>query len=691
MDINSLKIKNEIIKLNNSSREIFSTDIKTSEKLALKAVMLSRKEAMNRELADSLVNLSNIRSEVGDYLNATDYIFEAISILKRDVKSEVIVKAYRVLGINYLRTGDLDKALSTLNLSKVLSNELGDTIELPSILLGIGNVLSFKNANEDSLIYYEQSFRAAEKTKNIEVQLKALNNLGCSYNSLDRLDEAEDCINRCISISKDHGFMDIVIWALDELGLIYIKRGDHTRAIESWLECLRIDKDRGETINTIAPNLNIAKYYLKTESWELAQQYLNDASRVAKSSNSRLELVKVYKLESQMYEKKGDFKIALDLFKKQYLLEQQVTKQESVRELKEIELEALTIAKERIISISKIGRTITESLDLETTLKRIYTYVKEISDSTIFGIARYNKKSSKISYDIFMEDGIKLPHFETGVEDKNSLAAWCVRNKKRIVINNLENDYVKYVESVWAVFGGVKHPKSIIYLPLLVGDEFIGLITVQSYKENAYSVVDVDSFDILSSYAAIALNNARQSEMIRKQNKELVVLATLDSLTGIKNRRAFFEDVRKCRAWARRLKVPHSFILLDLDHFKKINDKYGHPAGDFCLIEVAKILNEVIKRDNDEVGRFGGEEFCISLGDADINGAKLVAEKIRSKIEGFTFIYDGININITASFGISTAEPHLEHKKSIGNLLSEADKAMYKAKKSGRNCVKIYR
>ena len=133
-----------------------------------------------------------------------------------------------------------------------------------------------------------------------------------------------------------------------------------------------------------------------------------------------------------------------------------------------------------------------------------------------------------------------------------------------------------------------------------------------------------------------------------------------------------------------------ALIILDIDHFKRVNDTHGHQAGDMVLVEAAKTLQEVCRK-TDIAARYGGEEMAVVLPETDINGAEAAAEKIRKAIECKDFeLGDGKSVNITISLGISSLAPRMIIGENEGHLLIKwADEALYKAKNEGRNRVRV--
>jgi len=166
---------------------------------------------------------------------------------------------------------------------------------------------------------------------------------------------------------------------------------------------------------------------------------------------------------------------------------------------------------------------------------------------------------------------------------------------------------------------------------------------------------------------------------IQRKNKEMEFLATHDPLTNCLNRRALFDKFNADLSGARRYRYDLSCIMLDIDHFKSVNDNYGHAAGDDVLKGIAKTLKS-IKRDTDTIGRYGGEEFCVILPHTDINGARETAERFRMAIQSVDFS----GIKVTSSFGVSSISFGASNTSEI---IDQADRALYTAKEEGRNRV----
>ena len=178
-----------------------------------------------------------------------------------------------------------------------------------------------------------------------------------------------------------------------------------------------------------------------------------------------------------------------------------------------------------------------------------------------------------------------------------------------------------------------------------------------------------------------------QNLALRALSDRLAALSTTDPLTGIPNRRALDEHLADELARARRYGTPLAVVMVDLDHFKRFNDKYGHAAGDSVLRHVAQTL-DAEKRRGDTVARYGGEEFVAILSHADAAAAQIWAERVRARLANTAVEVTDAVLRVTASFGIAAATSG-DKAPAMEDLLAAADRALYQAKAKGRNRVMV--
>jgi diguanylate cyclase (GGDEF)-like protein len=222
--------------------------------------------------------------------------------------------------------------------------------------------------------------------------------------------------------------------------------------------------------------------------------------------------------------------------------------------------------------------------------------------------------------------------------------------------------------------------KSHLTLPLAVEGKVLGCISLDSEQPNAFDVQDLQFFSVIGYQIAATLKQFQKISSITD-------LAIYDKLTNVHNRRYFDEKIRAETQKSFSSHTPISLVMVDIDFFKKVNDTYGHHAGDSVLSKIASLLKSSVRKD-DTVARYGGEEFVLILPGAKLEVTSIIAERIRRLVETTPFEIEGGQIHITISMGISNHPTH--QAKSEEELVKMADQALYNAKKEGRNRVCIF-
>lgn len=206
-------------------------------------------------------------------------------------------------------------------------------------------------------------------------------------------------------------------------------------------------------------------------------------------------------------------------------------------------------------------------------------------------------------------------------------------------------------------------------------------ICLESYQPSRFSNHEKDLLKAIAGVAGFAFDRARQFEAGRD-------LATKDGLTGLINHRTLHERLRTEKLRADRQKICIGILIMDIDHFKKVNDTYGHSAGDEVIKSIAKTISQEVRTEIDIVARYGGEEFVVALIDTTPEGMKESAERIRCAVENKPFdIHRAEPLSVTVSIGSFLVKPEFRDMKQAINF---ADKALYKAKGGGRNQVVEY-
>ncbi len=210
---------------------------------------------------------------------------------------------------------------------------------------------------------------------------------------------------------------------------------------------------------------------------------------------------------------------------------------------------------------------------------------------------------------------------------------------------------------------------------------------ITGQRKLLYITIAVALIILILKFVVLRANRIRKqtNKELANLNEQLYELATTDDMTKLFNRRHFLELAQRGLNQLQRIKSMGAVLMIDIDHFKKINDNYGHAAGDRVLIEVANILKDNL-RNYDVVGRVGGEEFAMLLPNSDIDTATQIAERIREKIADSSTPFQQVSIKLTISIGLTAIQ---ENESSIDDIINRADKALYQAKSSGRNTVTL--
>jgi len=314
-------------------------------------------------------------------------------------------------------------------------------------------------------------------------------------------------------------------------------------------------------------------------------------------------------------------------------------------------------------SINKIAAIIGGCETLESLFRESLNLIKSNFGyySTSFWLYKSEEKKL-IQYISVSEDNISGSN-ECSLEE--GLIGYSAKYKTSIKENNVEkNPYYKKINA---------KVNSEICVPIIIDEQVYGVLDVQSDEIDAFDEQDLNSLEIISRHLAVSIKKISLIEKLHQQ-------AITDPLTNLANRRQFNYVLRREINRAIRMQRALSLIILDLDYFKNVNDRYGHLIGDQVLIRISKILL-ANARAMDLVSRIGGDEFAIILPEVDGNQAVNICERIRTLLAK-TFI-EPIGY-ITASFGISSFS-ELIH--SPDEFITQADNAMYQAKKAGRNRI----
>ncbi len=330
----------------------------------------------------------------------------------------------------------------------------------------------------------------------------------------------------------------------------------------------------------------------------------------------------------------------------------------------------------RLETINKVSRQLMQSLDTEQMLALLSQTITETlrAESYFIGVLKEDQKTIRLQ--LMYDEG----EFFNGTElsTEGTLSGWVIKNQKELFLPDLRED-AKLDGVAIRIVGKEKTSLSWIGVPLISAN-INGIMAMASYQPNAFDLADLELLSHLAQHVTLALENTARHAQVEQQ-------AQLDSLTGVYNHGYFLKLFAEQAKKASQENIPLSLIMLDIDFFKQYNDTYGHLVGDRILNSLCTAIKSHIKH-GDAVGRWGGEEFIISLPNTTLEQATQVARRI-SQTMALLRVEDRLQRTVpvpTVSQGIAVFPSEADE---IYGLIDLADKRLYTAKERGRNQIEI--
>jgi len=295
-----------------------------------------------------------------------------------------------------------------------------------------------------------------------------------------------------------------------------------------------------------------------------------------------------------------------------------------------------------------------------------------------------DSRTQALKFQLMLENhGYHVTHAQNGLEAMNML----LNSQTSIVITDWIMPEMDGSELCRAIR---KHDfGNYVYIILLTAkDSKNDIIEGLEAGADDYLTKPVDDAELIARLTT-AERVIRLESSLKQRNKEIALLSITDPLTKVFNRGYLNDNLPKAFKRAVRYQQNLSIIISVIDHFKKVNDRHGHQVGDIVLKSFVNILNDSLRKDLDWIARYGGEEFLIILPETDLNGASAAAERFRQTVEDMVTDAEGIEIKITASFGISSITHEVDKSfLTTEDFIKAADRCLYQAKERGRNkCI----
>jgi diguanylate cyclase (GGDEF)-like protein len=351
---------------------------------------------------------------------------------------------------------------------------------------------------------------------------------------------------------------------------------------------------------------------------------------------------------------------------------------------------------EMLEKIIDIGREMAENLNLEPLLQYAMGVAIDLAGAE-YGYLVLIEENDQLNFRVCRDkDGNLLD--EPDGQISHTIFSQVISSQEPLIIADaIVDPKFKSAESVLAL-----QLRSVMCVPLISRERVLGAIYVENRsKTSLFDETSLRPLEYLAAQAAVTIENVllyeelearveNRTKELASANDRLQILAITDPLTGIYNRRHFFSLAHQAFHQAERYQHDLSVVMIDIDHFKIVNDRFGHAVGDMVLLEFSKILQENI-RDADFVARYGGEEFVILMPETPLASAATTAQRLCDIVNRHHFDFDEDQIQITVSLGLASLPSSKDNGiDSLDNLINYADQALYRAKNAGRNCVAVW-
>lgn len=626
-------------------------------------------------------------SDMSDNENAIEILNEAREIFEKNDNKNGLAYAYNGLTAMYCQCGQYDLA-NELGIRGIL---IAKQIKVHDIMLTLLLNTSIVNLQKESyeaakeiLEYLENNYSYSKIDATHEIFYKKTMgetelNIGDPKMAMMYIQESLDTdskMENSIYSSELHKLK----------GMAYIKLGIYDEAEKEFSISSKEAEKAGSLFEVCDTYVEWAKFKFLLKENSLGEQYLDKVIELSEKNKFARHLNNACLIMYRHYRQIGDYKNSLaylELFKKirnesfNYQSTKLMAKLTVDSGAKEMKLNKLLQNKTELLS--NIGQKIISILDIDELFLFVNGEISRLIDANFLGISIYNFETGEITLRKMIDGKIHISK-PIKAHTYSSFTSYCIANRKTIVIDDIRKEYKKYVKEINLNDRGTLNPISLVYIPLIVNDDVIGVMTVQSIKPKAYDNNDVNILKVIGNYVAIAIKNALEY-------KKMQQIAIYDSLTGFLTKREIIKEGNEIRDKYVNSNKTFCIFMIDIDNFKGINDTYGHVVGDQLLKKLTHTISKLI-RTSDYIGRYGGDEFLMVCPDMNKKIAIKVAERIRRIIENSVFVIsDDIHIKTTVSIGIYEFD---KKELSFTDGIENADKSLYKAKEELKNKVRIF-
>jgi transcriptional regulator with GAF, ATPase, and Fis domain len=529
--------------LNNSAHDLRRSNPEKCMLIAQDAIRQAMDNKNLIEQARALHNMGEASLWMSEFDKAFELCFGALKIYNSLSNTEGIAFVHYSIGTIFFYLSDYDNALDEYMKSYKSFDLAKHENGVAESLNGIGSVYYAINENHKAIHYLNTSLESCNILNNHVLKQKVLDGLGKAYKNLENYPKALQYLNECVDlIERIKGSDHVKAHAFNNIGDVYFFQKNFSKAFDYFEKSLILRKESGFITGQAESMNNLAKVLMEQKDFEKAEKYLNESLILSEKSKSLDNQSETYNLFASIFEAKGEFKKALTYHKKFYnkdklirnetndrrnksiQLRFKVEQEEKEREILKNKNKSLKKYSQSLVKLGDIGKMLMSIHQTDKIISKAYTKVNELMDAPSFGLGIYDAEKDELFFPGYIENGNIL---EGNIYKLNEdrLASVCYRENRTIVIDNIHKENKKWLKSFEPPKVG-RSTLSIIYLPFEVPNGTKGVITVQSFEEDAYTEHHVNMIRNLSVYIAIAIQNAEQykllEEKVKKRTEEIV-------------------------------------------------------------------------------------------------------------------------------------------------------------------------
>lgn len=616
---------------------------------ALNTFMDMRELVQKIDYVDGLILAYNALISIyctwGNYALAKQYGVRGLTLAKKKKKSEYYLKLLINMAITNTLFGAYDEALEILDYAK--------------------NFMTEKNT--DWIVYYKSIAEA-------------------SVLSGDFL-RGETAVEAAIEYAEIEEDTPFVTEIFKLRGMLKIGNKEYESAKEDFSKAFDYADKCGYEYEKLETVFEWSKLYLSTGEDDKYLDMLKDVKRKGIENKYRRIVEKTSQALFNYYDENNNDLLALDNLED--IISLKTNKDNDDLEEKDIrfdidfDIKLKQILYDRGEILFQISSSVLTELEFSNLRTALNTEIRKIIDVKYVGLGYYDEDLNNIVFSYIDHNNSLSTHYQNIDNDEESFVAYCFNKKRAIFMNNINKEYKYYINNLINTNEGIMDVKSTMFVPIINENKSVGVITIQSNKENEYTYRDLNLLKSIATYLGIAIANARAY-------KKLEQVAMYDSLTGFLTRREILrlgEDLKQIRKSKLDGDKGNIYIgMIDIDNFKNVNDSFGHVVGDILLKLVAKTIIKNV-RNEDYIGRYGGDEFLVISSNIGKSDMFRMLERVRKQIETTEYELEGcLKHQVTISVGLHELD---DDEGEFIKSVDFADKALYKVKKTCKNKVYI--